>query len=38
MAWRKTFPRRAAIDVLRKAILACRLEGMKKLALDAFVV
>ncbi len=38
LAWRKTFPRRAAIDLLRKAILACDLAGMKKLALDAFVV
>lgn len=38
LAWRKTFPRRAAIDVLRSAILACKLEGMKKLELDAFVV
>ncbi len=37
LAWRKTFPRRAAIELLRSAILACDLEGMKKLELDAFV-
>ncbi|MGI9027071.1 MAG: hydrogen peroxide-inducible genes activator [Burkholderiaceae bacterium] len=37
LAWRKTFPRIAAIDLLRSAILACDLEGMKKLDLDAFV-
>ena len=37
LAWRKTFPRRAAIEALRSAILACNLEGMKKLQLDAFV-
>ncbi len=37
LAWRKTFPRRAAIEVLRSAILACNLEGMKKLEVDAFV-
>jgi len=29
MAWRKTFPRRAAIDLLRREILACALDGMK---------
>ncbi|MDQ2768841.1 MAG: LysR substrate-binding domain-containing protein, partial [Gemmatimonadota bacterium] len=37
LAWRKTFPRRAAIELLCSAILACDLDGMKKLDLDAFV-
>ena len=37
LAWRKTFPRRAAIEVLRSAILACNLVGMKKFEVDAFV-
>lgn len=31
LAWRKSFPRRAAIDVVRKAVAACSLEGMTKL-------
>lgn len=29
---RKTFPRKAAIDVLRQAVLACELPGARKLA------
>ena len=29
LATRKTFPRRAAIDVLRREVLACALDGMK---------
>ena len=29
LAARKTFPRRAAIDVLRREVLACALDGMK---------
>jgi LysR family hydrogen peroxide-inducible transcriptional activator len=37
LAWRKTFPRRAAIDVVRAAVAACNLEGMTKLDLEAFI-
>lgn len=37
LAWRKSFPRRAAIEMLHGAVLACNLDGMKKLALDPFV-
>ena len=37
LAWRKTFPRRAAIEALRSAILGCDLDGMKKLELGAFI-
>jgi LysR family hydrogen peroxide-inducible transcriptional activator len=28
LAWRKSFPRRRAIELLRIAILACRLPGV----------
>ncbi len=35
LAWRKTFPRRAAIDALRNAVLACGLDGMKVLEREA---
>ncbi len=38
LAWRKSFPRRAAIEALRSAILACNPDGIKKLELDAFVL
>ncbi len=31
LAWRKTFPRPKVIDVLRKAVLACKLEGIQPL-------
>ena len=31
LAWRKTFPRVAAIEAVRDAVLACDLVGMKKL-------
>ncbi len=34
MAWRKTFPRRAAIELLRREVLACRLDGMKTIDSD----
>jgi hypothetical protein len=37
LAWRKTFPRTAAIEVLRSAILACNLDGMKNLDMESFV-
>ena len=36
LIWRKTFPRRAAIDVIRASVAACRLEGMTKLDLPAY--
>jgi len=32
LAWRKTFPRPKVIDVLRKAILACKLAGIQPLS------
>jgi LysR family hydrogen peroxide-inducible transcriptional activator len=35
LAWRKSFTRPAAIDVLRRAVLKCPLHGVNKLALDA---
>ena len=35
LAWRKTFPRRAAIEALRRSILDCELDGMKKLEATA---
>lgn len=38
LVWRKTFPRREAIDAVRDAILACELNGVKKLALAQMVV
>ncbi len=38
LAWRKTFPRRAAIDVVRSTVAACRLDGMTPLELPSFVV
>ncbi len=31
LAWRKSFPRQQAIDVLRKSILACELPQVKKI-------
>ena len=37
LAWRKTFPRPPAIEMLRRAILSCILAGLTKLELDAFV-
>lgn len=38
LAWRKTFPRIAAIEALRDAVLACDLVGMKKLDLRPMTV
>ncbi len=39
LAWRKTFPRRAAIEALRRSILDCELEGMHKLEeVEAFAI
>jgi LysR family hydrogen peroxide-inducible transcriptional activator len=32
MAWRRSFPRPEAIEALRKAILACNLPQVTKLA------
>ncbi len=32
LAWRKSFPRPEAIEALRKAILACNLPQVEKLA------
>ncbi|MGA2549053.1 MAG: LysR substrate-binding domain-containing protein [Burkholderiaceae bacterium] len=33
LVWRKTFPRVAAIETIRRAVLACELNGVKKLLL-----
>jgi LysR family hydrogen peroxide-inducible transcriptional activator len=33
LVWRKTFPRHAAIETIRRAVLACELHGAKKLLL-----
>ena len=33
LVWRKSFPRRAAIDVVRAAVRSCRLDGMTPLDL-----
>lgn len=38
LAWRKSFPRRAVIDVLRTAVGACDLAGTTKLDLPAFAI
>ncbi len=38
LAWRKSFPRRAAIDVVRAAVRACNLDGMTKLDLGPFPI
>jgi hypothetical protein len=38
LAWRKTFPRREAIDALREAVLASKLEGVEKLSLGQISV
>jgi LysR family transcriptional regulator, hydrogen peroxide-inducible genes activator len=38
LAWRKTFPRRTAIEVVRAAVSKCKLEGMTKLDLGPFVI
>ena len=38
LAWRKTFPRVAAIEALRDAVFACDLVGMKKLNLRPMTV
>ena len=38
LAWRKSFPRRAAIDVVREAVRACNLDGMTHLDLEAMAV
>jgi LysR family hydrogen peroxide-inducible transcriptional activator len=35
LVWRKTFPRLAAIETIRQAVLDCELNGVKKLALPA---
>lgn len=35
LAWRKSFPRRAAIEALRQAVLACELPGCRKLDMPA---
>lgn len=35
LAWRKSFPRRAAIEVVRNAVKACELAGMTKLDLES---
>jgi LysR family hydrogen peroxide-inducible transcriptional activator len=32
MAWRRSFPRPEAVEALRKAILACNLPQVTKLA------
>lgn len=32
LAWRKTFPQPKVIDVLRKAVLACKLDGIQPLS------
>jgi LysR family transcriptional regulator, hydrogen peroxide-inducible genes activator len=34
LVWRKSFPRRAAIEVLRAAVHACNFEGVTKLDLE----
>jgi LysR family hydrogen peroxide-inducible transcriptional activator len=33
LVWRKTYPRRAAIDAVRRAVDGCELNGVKKLSL-----
>jgi LysR family hydrogen peroxide-inducible transcriptional activator len=38
LIWRKTFPRRAAIDVICASVAACTLEGMTPLDLPAYQV
>ena len=38
LVWRKSFPRRAAIDVVRSAVGQCLLDGISKLDLPASVV
>lgn len=35
LVWRKTFPRPAAIETIRQAVLACELHGAKKLLLPS---
>ena len=36
LVWRKSFPRRAAIDVVRAAVDACQLEGVARLDLAPY--
>ena len=36
LAWRKSFPRRAAIDVVRAAVRHCTLDGITKLDVASF--
>jgi len=31
LAWRRSFPRGAAVESVRQAILACPLEGVEKI-------
>jgi LysR family hydrogen peroxide-inducible transcriptional activator len=38
LVWRKSFPRRAAIDVVRAAVHACTLDGMTLLDLPAYAL
>lgn len=38
LAWRKTFPRRAAIDVVRAAVRGCNLDGITQLDAGPFVL
>ena len=38
LAWRKSFPRKAAIEVVRAAVRGCNLEGMTKLDLGSFLI
>ena len=38
LAWRKSFPRRAAIEVVRAAVRGCNLDGMTKLDIAPFAI
>jgi LysR family hydrogen peroxide-inducible transcriptional activator len=38
LAWRKSFPRRAAIDVIRAAVRECSLAGTTRLDLGQFMI